>query len=294
MYIPKEVDDMLAQMCRGTATAEERYAEPEIHIEMHGRQMPSPISYVGLDLWHYLRDRVDSVATDVQKRYDALVEEETWTDSYGSHHTPNGWKMVNRLAEREGWHTVMQRHWTGNYESALSDEIVCAIYADHPDDDQYGEYANSEDGFLLAISLGEYFWTGDVYFFRVAWAHRFHDVADFDIVLTEPEPETDPRQGVLVEMGPRVRRYVVETIRGNVTDDVHYEPWDDSRLKTLIENAAVWALEGNKPHSYRPAAPFQFDVEACAVDRDDTGQLRLVSGPMAGWGIDFHAPYAGD
>lgn len=288
------VDETLAEMCRGTATVEERYAEPEVHIETHGRQMPSPISYVSLDLWHYLRNRVDGVATGVQERYDALMEEETWKDAYGSYHAPNGWEMVRKLAEQEGWRTVSKSHWTGNYESALSDEIVYAVYADHPDDDAYDEYASSEDGFLLAISLGEYFWQGEVYFFRVGWAYRFHDVADFDVVLTEPEPEIDPRQGVLVDMGPRVQRYVVETIRGNVTEEVYCEPWNDDRLDALVNDAAAWALGDDKPRTYRPAEPFRFDVEACAVDPDDTGQLRLASGPMAGWAVDFYPPYAGD
>lgn len=236
-------------------TVADAMAQPEVHVETWERDGALVVEYCTLDLFHFLRQRVDFDSTlDAQFREFAMSDEwreENWFTCL--------YAWLDAIDARLGGDPPMVVN-TYNGEDYLSQVIQYVIF-DHPE--------TGEPIAAIAIHGGCDVRGGYTAprMFAIGDSYALFDNADLEVYLREPEPAVMAGQEPLqLDIPPRLDRSVSISIRGGYGDR-YTEPYDDKSLDAI---------------------DFEFGVTPVTVEN---GTYTVADGPAKGWEVYFGAPY---
>lgn len=232
-------------------TLEDFMAAPEVRVETWERDGNTVVEYVTLDLFHFLRQRLNYDAElDAAFREFAMSEEmkdESWFDCLEAWFSAQGYtevRVVNTCNGEDNLSQVIQ-YWTFRDGD---DEPKIALMV-HGGCDVRGGYTSPR------------FFDGDEY--------GLYDNGDLEVYMAEPEPVILEGQEALFEVPERADRRVRISIRGGYPDR-DFEPWDDETLSVIDFSFGETPIE--------------------SPGEGDTAYL-IADGPAKGWTVSFHAPY---
>jgi hypothetical protein len=194
-------------------TVEDFMAAPEVEVVTWERNGQTVVEYVNLDVFHFLRQRLD---------YDAELDAAFHEFAMNDEHREDDWfTCLEAWFAAEGLDTPGVVN-TYNGEDNLSQVIQYYIF----------EY---EDEPKIALMIhggcdvrGGYtaprFFNGDDY--------TLYDNADLEVFMAEPEPVVLEGQDALFEVPERADRSLCIAIRGGYADR-NPEPWDDKTLDAI-------------------------------------------------------------
>lgn len=233
-------------------------AAPEVDLSMWERDGNTVVEYVTLDVFHFLRQRCDFDA-ELDGRFRDFAMSDEWADE-SWFACLDAWLDHIGATLHDGEAEVIN---TYNGEDCLSQVLQYALF-DHPETGETVAAVAIHGGCDVrgGYTAPRMFTIGDGY--------ALCDNADLEVYLQEPEPEVDPRQGVMdLEGLPERRQATVSlTFRGGC-EDRYAEPYNDDSLDEIT---------------------FHFGETPVKLDEGGTSGVIVGDGPAAGWTFHISAP----
>lgn len=245
------------------ATFKER---PAVILSTWERDGKTVVSYLSLDVFHFLSDRLTGLS-DIDaafREFDAEPERasESWFANLEEfRETRDDLRHVYGVNTYNGEDALSQVLQYDVFETDDGDPVVALMI--HGGCDVRGGY-----------TAPRWFTLGETY--------DLADNADFEIVLTEPEtaPDALAQLTAFEEFPvPAGGRSIMVSYRGNCSEQADGTPWDDPELSAIIDRATT--------DRYRVDL-FKFDETPVTVAED--GTMTIAEGELTGWEVAFYPP----